>query len=172
MSQEEKAELIDIVDRNDKVIGTAPREGIHKTSLFHRAVHIFLIDHNGNIWLEKRAKNVDTFPEYYSSSAAGHLQKGETYLDGANREALEELGIPNLILKQKNKLAASKKTSNEFVGFFVAESELKPKAHRLTEKLEVFSIQEIDRKIYNGDRFVPIFLMLFEWYKSNISNIK
>lgn len=172
MTQREKVELIDIVDRNDKVIGTAPRRGIHKTDLFHRSVHIFLIDHNGNIWLEKRANNVDTFPGYYSSSAAGHLQRGESYIDGAKREALEELGISNLALEQKNKLDVSKKTSNEFVAFFVAKSELKPKAHELTEKLEIFSVKEIDRMISNGNKFVPIFLILFEWYKSNATGKK
>ena len=38
----------------------------------------------------------DTFPGAYNSSAAGHVQHGESYLDAANREILEELGIEGL----------------------------------------------------------------------------
>lgn len=154
-------EMVDVVDHNDLIIGIAPRKGIHKTDFLHRSAHIFLIDPSGSIWLERRAQNVDTYPGYYSSSAAGHIAHGESYLQGAQREALEELGIPDLKLEQKHKLIASKETSNEFVGFFITHSATNPIEHEATEKLEAFSIKQIDEMIAKGENFVPIFLMLF-----------
>ena len=163
----EQPEMIDVVDMEDNVIGAAPRKGIHGTNLMHRSVHIFLLDSTGNVWLERRAQSVDTFPGHYSSSAAGHVQKGESYLEGAKREALEELGLLNLNLEHKHKLSASSETSNEFVGFFVARSDEKPRPHSDTERLEAFSIKDIDGMISRGEKFVPIFLKLFDWYKLN-----
>ncbi len=161
-------ELIDIVDEANNVIGTAPRKGIHKTELMHRSVHIFLVNQDGRIWLEKRAQSTDTFPGYYNSSAAGHVSKGESYLEAAKREALEELGIEGLDLKQKHLLKASKETSNEFVAFFVTKSETKPVKHEATDTLEPYSIGEIDNMMTTGCKFVPIFVQLFEWYKENM----
>ncbi len=161
-------EIIDVVDANDEIIATAPRKGIHKTSMLHRAVHIFLLDPDGRIWLEQRGPNTDTYPAYYSSSAAGHVMHGEDYLDGARREALEELGIPDLALERKHKLLASPETSNEFVVFFLAHSSKKPIKHSDTEKLEPLSVDEINLMISRNEKFVPIFLKLFEWYKSNM----
>ena len=95
-----KEEMVDVVDENDMVVGSAPRKGIHKTDKLHRSVHIFLINSSGRIWLEKRAENTDTFPGYYNSSAAGHVSSGESYEEGALREIEEELGIKNANIKK------------------------------------------------------------------------
>ncbi len=160
--------MLDIVNDRDEVIGTAKRKGIHKTKLMHRSVHIFLVDSKGRIWLEKRAQSTDTFPGYYNSSAAGHVSSGESYMAAAEREALEELGISGLELRQVHMLQASEETSNEFVAFFVAESEAVPSKHEGAESLDRYSIEEINRMIGNGEKLVPIFLNLFSWYKANI----
>ena len=160
-------ELVDIVDRNNKVIGSAPRKGIHKTDLLHRSVHIFLIDLQEKIWLEKRAENTDTFPGYFNSSAAGHVSKGESYLEGAKREAEEELGNGDLGMRQVHMLNASDETSNEFVAFFVAKSDYVPRTHEATQSLTKYGINEIETMMANGEPFVPIFMKLFEWYKEN-----
>jgi 16S rRNA (adenine1518-N6/adenine1519-N6)-dimethyltransferase len=161
-------EMVDVVDNDDRVVGKAPRKGIHKTDLMHRSVHIFLFDPEGRIWLERRADNTDTFPDHYSSSAAGHVSHGESYLQGAEREALEELGIDGLRLEQKHKLAASKDTSNEFVMFYTAKSEAVPVAHENTKNLQAFTIEQIERMRAGDEKFVPIFLILFDWYKKNV----
>lgn len=161
-------EMVDVVNDNDEIIGSAPRRGIHNTGKLHRSAHIFLLNSQGKIWLEKRAPNTDTFPGYYNSSAAGHIRKGERYLEGAEREAYEELGISNIKLEERHKLAASKETSNEFVAFFIIKSDAEPRVHEATVSLRPYSIREIDQMIANGEKFVPIFLKLFEWYKANL----
>ncbi len=160
-------EMVDVVDSEDRVVGTAPRKGIHKTSIVHRSVHVFLICPDGRIWLERRADTTDTFPGYYNSSAAGHVRSGESYLQGAEREAEEELGIPGLRLVQRHKLTASDATSMEFVAFFTATSDARPRAHEDAKSLEAFTVNRIESMIREGKRFTPIFLALFEWYRSN-----
>lgn len=161
--------MVDVVNGRDEVIGSAPRKGVHGTGMMHRSAHIFLIDGNGRIWLEKRASTTDTYPGYYSSSAAGHVRKGETYVQGARREALEELGIRGLRLSQVHKLDASSETSNEFVAFFIARSDSAPRRHELTDSLRAYTIPEIDGMIAEKVDFTPIFLMLYRWYVSNVA---
>lgn len=161
-------EMVDVVNEADEVIGSAPRKGIHNTELRHRSAHIFLIDSKGRIWLEKRASTTDTYPGYYSSSAAGHISRGESYLEGAQREALEELGIQGLVLERMHMLQASKETSNEFVAFFIARSDEKPRVHADSLSLHPYSVEEIDGMIAGGEKFVPIFLKLFKWHKENM----
>ena len=163
--------LVDVVDENDMVVGSAPRKGIHKTDKLHRSVHIFLINSSGRIWLEKRAENTDTFPGYYNSSAAGHVSSGESYEEGALREIEEELGIKNANIKKMHKLAASKETSNEFVTFFIVHSDEKPTINKdATDALNSYSIKEIDEMIAKGNKFVPIFMKLYNWHKINAAN--
>lgn len=160
-------EMIDIVNERNEVIGSAPRKGIHGTGLRHRSVHIFLIDSKGRIWLEKRAGSTDTYPGYYNSSAAGHVSRGETYLQGAQREVEEELGMRGLKLDERRLLQASSETSNEFVMFYTAKSDKSPRKHEMTDSLIPCSVKEIDRMIADGERFVPIFLLLYGWSKEN-----
>lgn len=164
----EKEEIVDVVDDLDKVIGTAPRKGIHSTNLKHRSAHIFLSNSEGKLWLEIRGSNCDIWPDFYNSSAAGHISSGETYEDGAAREVEEELGINNLDLHKLHKLNPSKEIYNEFVSFFIAKSDLKPTLHEDASKQVLLSVEEINNMIKEGKSFTPIFLILFEWYKKNI----
>lgn len=57
----------------------------------------FLYRRNENGELEflwqKRAKDVDRYPEYYDLSAGGHINLGESAVEAAIREAREEIGV-------------------------------------------------------------------------------
>lgn len=46
-------ENFDIVDSNDRVIGTAPRSEIHARGLLHRAVHLWIFHPDGRLLLQK-----------------------------------------------------------------------------------------------------------------------
>ncbi len=48
---------------------------------------------DGQVYLQKRAPSKDINPNCWDSSAAGHVDSGESYLDAAVRELSEELGI-------------------------------------------------------------------------------
>ena len=86
-------ELLDVVDENDTVIAVKTRGEIHARGLMHRAVHILVFNSQGEVFLQKRSMSKDEQPGKWDSSAAGHVDSGENYLDCARREIGEELGI-------------------------------------------------------------------------------
>ncbi len=86
-------ELLDVVDENDKVIGVKTRGEIHAEGLMHRAVHILVFNSSGGLFIQKRSMSKDENPGQWDSSAAGHVDSGETYLQCAIRELEEELGV-------------------------------------------------------------------------------
>jgi len=86
-------EWLDIVDENDIVIGRAPRDQIHAQNHFHRASHVILFNSHGEVFVQLRSMNKDNSPGLWDTSAAGHVDSGESYLDCAVRELAEELGV-------------------------------------------------------------------------------
>lgn len=161
-------EIVDIVDINDKVVGTALRKGIHATGKMHRAIHIFLFNSEGKMWLEKRAMHCDSYPGYYSSSAAGHISSGEDYLDGALREAEEELKIPKLKLNFIHKFPPSKESMNEFITLYSSTSNNVPIPCEDTERFDLFTLDEIREMINNKTaKISDSFARLFKWYMDN-----
>lgn len=87
-------EQFTVVDENDLIVGyKTRRECHHDPSIIHRAVDVVLFDSAGNILLQKRSRQKDTYPGYYTVSASGHIDKGESYEAAARREMEEELGI-------------------------------------------------------------------------------
>jgi isopentenyldiphosphate isomerase len=107
-------ELLDVVNENDEVIAVERRGDIHAQGLMHRAVHILLFNSRGELFLQKRSLNKDEQPGKWDSSAAGHVDSGEDYLDCACREIGEELGIVvDQPLQALFKLPATLLTGNE-----------------------------------------------------------
>ena len=82
-------ELVDIVNRNDTVIGSADREIAHKTRQLHRIAAVFVFNSSGQLYVQVHK----TSGGLYDHSVGGHVSSGETYAQGAARETKEELGI-------------------------------------------------------------------------------
>jgi isopentenyl-diphosphate delta-isomerase type 1 len=92
-------ELFEIVDDDDRVIGTARRSECHgNPALVHRAVHVLVVNAAGELLLQKRSARKDIQPGKWDTSVGGHLEPGESYLDAARREMHEELGLAGLPL--------------------------------------------------------------------------
>lgn len=88
----------DIVDENDRVIGTAPRINfLENKNLIRRSCHIWLKSSDGKFWFQQRGKDKDLQPVYWSCSAAGFVSAGartkKEILTNAARELFEELGV-------------------------------------------------------------------------------
>ncbi len=111
------AELFAVVDAEDRVIGRAPRGEVHGNNLLHRAVHILIFNHAGELFLQKRSRWKDRHPCVWDSSAAGHVDDGEEYDETAHRELREELGITTS-LERVLKLPASEQTGLEFIWLY------------------------------------------------------
>jgi len=117
-------EIFDIVNFNDEVIGQLPRRIVHRDGHKHRAVHVFVFDRRGRIFLQKRSMSKDTFPGRWDSSASGHLDAGEDYDACALRELREEIGLPATSPPQRLfKIGACPETGQEFVWAYQMESE-------------------------------------------------
>lgn len=86
-------ELLSVVDKNDQIIDTLSRKKIHALGLRHRAVHILVFNTQGELFLQKRSMKKDQNKGLWDTSAAGHVDAGEKYIDAAIRETEEELGI-------------------------------------------------------------------------------
>jgi 16S rRNA (adenine1518-N6/adenine1519-N6)-dimethyltransferase len=114
------SERFSVVDENDQVVGDAPRGEVHGNNLRHRAVHIFVINRNGELFLQKRSRRKDRHPLLLDSSAAGHVEAGEEYDETARRELEEELGVKTE-LKRVVKLPCSERTGWEFIWLYRAE---------------------------------------------------
>lgn len=115
-------EIFDVVDKNNHVMAREPRDFVHANNLLHRAAHILVFNEQGEVLLQKRSAWKDRAPLLWDSSAAGHLNTGETYIAAAQREAEEELGV-TLTLHPLGKLPASSTTGHEFVEVFTAKHE-------------------------------------------------
>ena len=90
--------LIQIVDENDKVIGAMPMDEAKQQGKIHRIARVMAEDIKGRILLQKRSSLIP-YPEKWDSSAAGHVDEGETYELAAVREMLEEIGIKDVPLE-------------------------------------------------------------------------
>ncbi|MDD6223495.1 MAG: NUDIX domain-containing protein [bacterium] len=87
-------ELIDILDENGNLTGqTTTKEEIYKNGSWHRAVHIWVINDENELLVQKRNPMKKTFPNLWAISAAGHVTSGETSLESGLRELKEELNI-------------------------------------------------------------------------------
>ena len=87
-------ELIGILDKHGNPTGRAClKSEAHLKGLFHPTVHVWFYTSKGEVLLQKRAKNKDTFPSLWDVSVAGHIGAGEDIMQAAIREVDEEIGL-------------------------------------------------------------------------------
>ena len=92
-------EVLDIVDETNNVIGSAPYDEVYAHRLNHRIVHVLIFNEKGEIFLQQRSPKKTFCPGHWSTSAGGHVQKGESYEEAAARELKEELGVSAKLTK-------------------------------------------------------------------------
>ncbi len=119
-AQDVHGEIFDVVDANDVVTGTATRAEVHAQGLRHRAVHIFVFNRRGELFLQRRSRWKDVHPRRWDSSAAGHVNTGQGYDETARREVIEELGVAAEV-ETLGRIAACAETGWEFVELYRAE---------------------------------------------------
>ncbi|MEM7542635.1 MAG: NUDIX domain-containing protein [Pseudomonadota bacterium] len=155
-------ERLDVVDVDDKVIDQAKRGEIHRLRLRHRAVHMLVFNRQGRLFVQQRALAKDSFPGYWDTSAAGHLDAGETYDQAARRELSEELGL-QASLEKVGRLEASAATGFEFVNVYRAVTDQTPVPAKdeimATRWFEITALgDEMDRGLMP---FTPSFRVIF-----------
>ena len=69
------------------------RGEVHRDGDWHRSVHIWLVDTEGRLVLQRRSKFKDTHPGLLDVSCAGHITGADGVLETSVRELEEELGL-------------------------------------------------------------------------------
>lgn len=92
-------ELLDLVNKEDEIIGTIWRNDTSDNRLaneklgYIRAVELFIVNSKGELWIPKRTAHKRIAPNGLDFSAAGHVSSGETYIEAMIKEAREELSL-------------------------------------------------------------------------------
>ena len=162
-------EIFDEVNERDEVIGQRPRSEIHRLKLNHRAIHVFVFNAQGHLFLQKRSELKDCFPGKWDSSASGHLDTGETYDACAIRELGEEIGLfVSEVPERLFKVDACPETGEEFAWLYRCFSE----GPFTLQEEEVsdggwYAPEEIDQWIAEKpDDFASAFILLWNRFRA------
>ncbi len=91
---EKVEDYIVLVDKNNNVLGTAPKLATHNSNTpLHRAFSVFLFNSKGQLLLQQRSRKKKTWPLVWSNSCCGHPMLNESNIDAAKRRLNFELGI-------------------------------------------------------------------------------
>ena len=111
-------EFIDVLDENGKKTGVRKtRTEVHAKGLWHGAVHVWIYNSKGEILLQRRSMQKDSWPGRWDISVAGHISAGETPERAALKEVSEEIGV-KLSAKDLKQVMIRKSSSLPKAGFF------------------------------------------------------
>lgn len=80
-------EYLDIYDENGNYLGEEERSIVHRDALWHKTIHCWLYDQEGNVYFQIRKDKGKLY-----TTASGHVQAKETLEEAFAREIEEEIG--------------------------------------------------------------------------------
>jgi isopentenyldiphosphate isomerase len=158
-------EYLDVVDKDDHVIGRASKADIYKKKLRHRIVHVLVFDRKGRMLLQLRSGKCSFCPLHWSTAVGGHVRSGEDCETAALREYEEELGATSeleFLGKDYYESSTMKHPSSKsFLITFKTKNEgpFRPDPHAV-EKAEFFSMKDIRKMVARGEKMHPELLFL------------
>ncbi|TKW61578.1 MAG: NUDIX domain-containing protein [Blastochloris viridis] len=112
-------EMVEIVDKDDTILGTMTRAEAEAKGKRFRIVHVMLINDDDTMLVQWRKSTKSVSPRTFTASAAGAVEVGENYEDAAHRELKEELGISRKIkLKMMGSFQTKTANGQLFAGVF------------------------------------------------------
>ncbi|MBI5635834.1 NUDIX domain-containing protein [Candidatus Micrarchaeota archaeon] len=81
-------ELLSVIDGDNREIRRATRREVHENFLLHREVYAYLINSKKQLLLQQRSDN-----NLWDHAVGGHFPFNQNYLQAAQREFQEELGV-------------------------------------------------------------------------------
>lgn len=87
------SEILDVVNENDEVVGQAERDEVHRVGLVCRLVYVCFYTPDGKVILQKRSDTKKNDAGKLTTTVSGHVASGQSYIDAAVRETLEESGV-------------------------------------------------------------------------------
>lgn len=154
-------ELIDILDENGNKTGNiATRHEVHTKGLWHKVIVVAIINEDGKLLMQQRSKNVETYPEKWDVSTAGHVSAGQTSIEAAMRELSEEIGMRvnkneiEYVLTYKNTKNLENYIDNQFFDFYIVKKE-KINIEKITmqksevQQVKLCNLKEVQEMILN-----------------------
>lgn len=87
-------EYFDVLnERGEKTGKVKLRSDVHRDGDWHAAVHIWILNSEGELLMQRRSPIKDTGANMWDISYGGHVQAGNTSFGEAFREGKEELGL-------------------------------------------------------------------------------
>lgn len=117
--------MIDQYNIRGEKIGIVDKADAHRKGLWHKSIHVWIINDNNEILLQYRCAEKKLYPNTWDCSFAGHISAGEDSIQGVQREGKEEIGIDvdldklEYILTNKENLLYDDINSNEFVDIYI-----------------------------------------------------
>lgn len=96
-----ESHLVELVDGSGVAIGSTTVDAAHSApGQLHRAFSVILVDPDGRILLQQRAKTKTRFAGRWANSCCGHPAPGVAVADAAVVRLREELGAPPVALRE------------------------------------------------------------------------
>jgi len=148
-----------VVDENDKIIGSKPRDVVDKEKLRYRAAGLWIKNSNGKSLLARRAYTKTHYPGRWGPAVAGTVDEGESYEDNMIKEIKEELGLQNIKFEQASKTKTSGEY-NHFTQWFISIINKPAKDFKIQEEevaeVKWFSEEEfLEQLKKNPKEFIP-----------------
>jgi isopentenyldiphosphate isomerase len=87
-------EYVDVLDSSGRPVGKMkPKSEVHRDGDWHGAAHLWILNREGQILIQRRSPTKENWPNLWDVSVAGHISAGEGPVEAALREAQEELGV-------------------------------------------------------------------------------
>src|SRR5262249_46819285 len=93
MAQDPSQEWVDVIDDAGRTVGQVLRKEMRGRCLPHRCVYLLVFNSRGELFIHLRTPTKDVYPSHWDVTCGGVLAAGESFAEGARREAAEELGV-------------------------------------------------------------------------------
>ncbi len=89
-----KRSYLEVYDEKGNSTGiTQTYDTVHRQGLWHKGVHVFILNSQGEFIIQKRGPMVQLKPNILEASAGGHINSGHTAIETVMYELHEEIGV-------------------------------------------------------------------------------
>ena len=141
-------EYFDVLDETGSTTGQSKkRNDVHRDGDWHRSFHLWIVNSDGYVLLQRRSKHKDLEPNKVDVTVGGHYRAGETLADVV-REVEEEIGLfvrpeaLHFLATKKAERFYDGKTDREFQDIYVLKHD-QPLGHYFLDCNEVSILYEL-----------------------------